>query len=73
MKKALFILMFLIVSTATVIAQPPPPPEAANENGNGPIGGNGAPIDGGVAIVLAMVAGYGAWKLFKAVKLNPAE
>jgi hypothetical protein len=64
MKKALLILAFLIVSTAAVIAQPPPPPAEANEGGNGPIG-DGAPIDGGLATALLMVAGFGAWKWYK--------
>ena len=77
MKKALVILTFLTVFHVTLMAQPaapPPPPVTANNGGNnGPIGGNGAPIDGGVAITLIMVAGYGAWNLFKSIKLNPAE
>ncbi|MFZ4521593.1 MAG: hypothetical protein ACOYNC_07800 [Bacteroidales bacterium] len=68
MKKALFILTFFIVSAAAVIAQPPPPPPTANESGNGPIGGNSAPIDGGLAISLVMVAGYGSWKMLKALQ-----
>jgi hypothetical protein len=65
MKKALLILAFLIVSTAAVIAQPPPPPAEANQGGNGPIGDGGAPIDGGLATALLMVAGFGAWKWYK--------
>jgi hypothetical protein len=68
MKKALLILAFLIVSTAAVIAQPPPPPAEANQGGNGPIGGNGAPIDGGLTAVMLMVAGFGTWKWYKAHK-----
>jgi hypothetical protein len=69
MKKALFILMFLTISSVTILAQaPPPPPPSANQGGNGPIGGGGAPIDGGLATALLMVAGFGGWKLFKALQ-----
>ncbi|MCX6307116.1 MAG: hypothetical protein NT040_19290 [Bacteroidetes bacterium] len=69
MKKAFFILSFLTVFSVTLMAQPapPPPPASANEGGNGPIGG-GAPIDGGLATALLMVAGFGAWKWNKAHK-----
>jgi hypothetical protein len=69
MKKSFGILIYLIVSTATLLAQPPPPPETGNNGGtNGFVGGNTAPIDGGLAVALFMVAGYGAWKLVKALQ-----
>jgi hypothetical protein len=69
MKKALFIFMFLIICSVTILAQaPPPPPVTANNGGtNGPIG-DGAPIDGGLATALLMVAGFGAWKWYLAHK-----
>ena len=69
MKQALFILSFLAVFSVTLMSQPapPPPPASANEGGNGPIGG-GAPIDGGLAVALFMVAGFGAWKWYMSHK-----
>jgi hypothetical protein len=66
MKKIILILAFLTIGSIAILAQaPPPPPASANEGGNGPIGGSGAPIDGGLATALLMVAGFGAWKLIK--------
>lgn len=66
MKKIILILAFLTIGSIATLAQaPPPPPASANEGGNGPIGGGGAPIDGTLATALLMVAGFGAWKLFK--------
>lgn len=46
--------------------QPPPPP-----GGGGPGGGGtpvGAPIDGGLGILLALGLGYGGMKLYQAKK-----
>jgi hypothetical protein len=64
MKKALFILAFLLVSMTTLLAQapPPPPPDATNGGANGAVGGPlGAPIDSGLAVFLMFAAGYTAW------------
>jgi uncharacterized membrane protein len=36
--------------------------------GSGPVGGTGCPIDGGFGILLTLVAGYGAIKIYKASK-----
>ncbi|MEI6889447.1 MAG: hypothetical protein WCL03_09220 [Bacteroidota bacterium] len=51
------------------IADPPPPPPPPGDHGSG---GNqppvGAPIDGGLGILLAMGAAYGAKKFYKARK-----
>ncbi|MCX6268181.1 MAG: hypothetical protein NTW16_12610 [Bacteroidetes bacterium] len=56
----------LSISALTLFAQaPPPPPASANESGTGPVGGSGAPIGGGLAVALVMVAGFGTWKLLK--------
>jgi hypothetical protein len=70
MKKLLNLFVFaLILSGFMAIAQislaqaPPPPPADKGTNSNkAPSGGGGAPIDGGLVISLAMVAGYGARK-----------
>ena len=68
MKKIIFILAFLTIGSFTLPAQPPPaPPSNAGNGGNGPVGG-GAPVDGGLATALVMVAGFGAWKLFNALQ-----
>ncbi len=70
MKKSLVVLVFLIFSTATILAQAPQPPPPTGNNGgnNGFVGGNAAPVDGGLAVALFMVAGYGAWKMVKALQ-----
>ena len=68
MKKIIFILAFLTIGSFTLPAQPPPaPPSNAGNGGNGPVG-DGAPIDGGLAISLALIAGFGVWKWYMAGK-----
>ncbi|MBL7138437.1 MAG: hypothetical protein ISS17_06665 [Bacteroidales bacterium] len=62
-------LIILLVGAAFLIfSQPPPPPGegtgSTNTNGNR----NGAPIDGGLGILLAMGAAYGGKKLYQAYK-----
>lgn len=66
--KPLFFLMILLgcmsfAQSGLGQAPPPPPSEKGSNNNNAP--GGGAPIDAGVYTALAMVAGFGAWKLFK--------
>jgi hypothetical protein len=60
--------MLLAVSLNVSLAQVPPPQPPSNgasgNQGKGPT----APIDGGVVVSLAMVAGYGAYKLLKAMQ-----
>ncbi|MFZ4523252.1 MAG: hypothetical protein ACOYNC_16200 [Bacteroidales bacterium] len=66
--RLIFFAAIFTVTTFTLFAQaPPPPPASSNEGGNGPVG-NGAPIDGGLAGALVVVAGFGAWKLLKALQ-----
>lgn len=62
----LFIAFMAIAQTGLSQAPPPPPAEKGTNSNKAP---GGAPIDGGVAITLAMVAGFGAWKLYKRVRL----
>ena len=61
------ILLSLFI-TSVVLADPPSPPGP----GGSPIGGGGtpvgAPIDGGLSILLAMGAAYGGKKLYQARK-----
>ena len=55
----------LVLAFGTLTAQTPPPPnggQTPGEAGNTPVGG-GAPIGSGIAILLALGAGYGAKKV----------
>ncbi len=53
------------------VAQPPPPEVNGSMTNENPREGGGAPIDGGLAVALFMVAGFGAWKWYKThEKLN---
>lgn len=77
--KRYFLKIFLtVVSSAfvvsTIVADPPgPPPPGGSPVGTGtPVGqeGSGAPIDDGIYILLALAAGYGAYKFYEAKKLK---
>jgi hypothetical protein len=61
-------IMLLTASLNVGLAQTPPAPPSHDKGGNQGKNGGGAPIDGGLAISLAMVAGYGAYKWLKAVR-----
>ena len=71
MKKSLKLFAIsLLVAGATLMSSninaqtdPPPPPEGHGEAGNQPPGG-GAPIGGGLFILLGLGAVYGAKKIF---------
>ena len=71
-KKLLFLTALLTFGTYTLIAQPPPkPPDDPSLGGtNGPTGGGptGAPVDGGLGILLLLGAGYGTKKLINTLK-----
>jgi hypothetical protein len=72
MKKALtpflfsFLLFLFMAFSQIGLAQVPPPQPPSNKGAGGNQGPTGAPIDGGVGIALAMVAGYGAYKWLSA-------
>jgi hypothetical protein len=73
----LFFLCFMAIAQSGLTQAPPPPPTSGSKGdatNKGP-GGGGAPISGGVIVCLAMVAGFGTWKLYKAIqgKRNPIE
>jgi hypothetical protein len=51
---------------------PPPPPGEHGQNGNQPPGG-GAPITGGIGILLALGAAYGGKKIYNLKKLTGRE
>jgi hypothetical protein len=65
--------MFLFNSMADPPTDNPPPPPGGGHGGGG--NSNGAPIDGGLGILLALGAGYGSFKLYKKKKTaeNPGE
>ena len=74
MKKSSNPLFFLLIllsfmafaQLAQAQAPPPPPVEKGTNSNKGP---GGAPIDGGVAVTLAMVAGFAGWKLYKRMRV----
>lgn len=73
MKKALnpylfTILLFLFMAFSEAGMTQVPPQQPSNKGAGGNQGPTGAPIDGGVGIALAMVAGYGAYKWLSATR-----
>lgn len=66
--KKIITLTVLTVALSTVTAQSPPAPNGGNDPGgsNTPVGtdGGGAPIGGGVAMLMAMGAAYGGKKYY---------
>lgn len=63
--KKIIIIIVLALAPVIIYAQPLPP--AYGQNGNQQPGG-GAPIDGGLSILLLMGAAYGAKKVYKLIK-----
>jgi hypothetical protein len=75
MKKTIRILLvfaIVLLSAIATMADPPGPPAPGNGNNNPPLGGGGvgpvgAPLDGGLSLLLiGLGAAYGGKKLFKA-------
>jgi len=65
-----FIVFFLLIICVNVVAQAPSPPGPVHPPA--PVGG-GVPIDGGLGILITLVLGFGANKLYKIVKRNRKE
>lgn len=69
LRKVLLTIVFLFAGTfifQSIADEPldsPPPPPGGGHGGGG--NSQGAPIDGGLGILLALGAGYGSFKLFK--------
>lgn len=71
MKKSFMHIFFTVLlfgciafSQITLAQAPPPPPAEKGTNDNkGP--GGGAPIDNGIYLTVALIAGFGAWKMYK--------
>jgi hypothetical protein len=67
--KVMIVLLALVgcfIAAQHVSAQAPPPPPSEKGTGSNKAPGGGAPIDGGLAVIIASVAGYSAWKFRKA-------
>jgi hypothetical protein len=74
MKKFIILSVFLMISGLALMAQAPPaPPSSANEGGQGPVGGGGAPIGSGMVLLIALAAGYGGKKVYNFNKKKLAE
>jgi hypothetical protein len=61
--KVMLMCLFLVFSGITAADDPPPPPTGHGQGGNQPP--MGAPIDGGMAILLALGTFYGVSKLYR--------
>ena len=57
-----------LVSSAQPGGPPPPPGGGHGQTGNQPVGGGGAPIGGGIAILLSLGAAWGGKKVYQAYK-----
>ncbi len=69
------IIIGITINLSTLSAQTPPPPnggQTPGEHGNTPVGG-GAPIGGGLLILVALGAGYSAKKVYDYRKRELAE
>jgi hypothetical protein len=63
----LIIICFIAFAQVSLAQAPPPPPSQKGSSTNKAPGG-GAPIDGGLGISLALIAGFSVWKGFKGMK-----
>lgn len=72
MKKNIVKLMVigaLVSAPALIFAQPSPGQNSGGGNvGGDPIGGGAAPVGSGIAVLLALGAGYGAKRIYDARK-----
>ena len=59
-----FAILLLVGAAYTVSAQPPPPPNGSNDNNDGNKLDGGAPISGGVFILLGLGLVYGGKKVY---------
>jgi len=63
----LFIFALLAISNPIAAQEPPHPPAAGHgATGNQPPPGGGAPIDGGLSVLIALGVAYGTRKVLKA-------
>ncbi len=73
MKKVIILAIILSITTLSLFAQAPPPPPSNAGTGGGPIGSGpmGAPIDGGLIILLVLAGTYASRKTFVLKKELP--
>lgn len=69
MKKIILTVSILLIASFPLLAQAPPPPPGNAGTGGGPVGTSptGAPIDGGLSILLILAAVY-ARKTYNNIK-----
>jgi hypothetical protein len=60
----LIVICFMAFAQVSLGQAPPPPPSAKGTSTNKSPGG-GAPVDEGPYVILALVAGFGAWKVYR--------
>ncbi len=60
-----FLIVFFILNSSFFISFADSPPPPAEHGATGNQDPKGAPIDGGLGILLALGAGYGGMKLYK--------
>ncbi|MBU1370282.1 MAG: hypothetical protein KJ578_12775 [Bacteroidetes bacterium] len=70
---ALFLLSISFGASQLSAQAPPPPPDGHGGTGNAPAEGGGAPIGGGLGILLALGAAYGGRKVYRAWKDQQEE
>jgi hypothetical protein len=72
--KKIILIVLIAMSCNCIYSQPIPPPgggvPGSGHGLGGNQGGNGAPIDGGVSILLGLGAIYGVRKIYKFNKQN---
>ncbi len=68
MIKKLLVIAIIISAPLLLNAQPVPPSGGHGLNGNQTPTGGGAPIDGGLSILLLLGAAYGSKKVYKLKK-----
>jgi hypothetical protein len=76
MKKIFLILLTLTLAFSSnhLLADGgPPPPPGDPSTGDGPVGGGGAPIGSGIAILLTLGAAYGGRKVYQYWKSQNEE
>lgn len=74
--RKILIIVIILLSTYSLKAQAPPPPggAAGNENtSDNSQGGRGAPIGGGLFILLGLRAVYGGRKIYQFTKTDLVE
>ena len=70
--KKIILTIAIVLGSLAGFSQPVPPPGSHGQTGNQNPAGGGAPIDGGLSILLAMGAIYAATKVYQ-MKIKKSE